>query len=113
MRAQGLPLDAMGLDFYHLAEHVHQARRLVFGEADASGQEWAGEVLHALKHEGYDAVWERLLPWRAALRSRAKRQAADGLLHYVAERREMIRYPEFLAMLCLSRIWKNAPFGLA
>jgi len=97
MKAQGLPLDAMGLDFYHLAQHVHQARRLVFGEADATGQEWVGEVLHAFKHEGYDAVWERLVPWRAVLRSRTKRQAADGLLHYVAERREMIRYPEFLA----------------
>ena len=51
--AQSLPLDAVGLDFYHLAEHVHQTRRVAFGEDDAAGQEWAGELLHAYKHDGY------------------------------------------------------------
>jgi hypothetical protein len=34
-------------------------------------------------------------PWRAALRGKVKRKAADRLLHFVSERREMIRYPEF------------------
>ena len=36
--------------------------------------------------------------WRAALRCPARRQAADPAalgLHYVAERRDMIRYPDF------------------
>ena len=56
------------------------------------------ELLHAFKHDGYDAAWERLVQWRAKLsRSGKKRQAADRLLHYVSERREMIRYPSFLA----------------
>ncbi|MCI0464469.1 MAG: hypothetical protein L0Z62_46650 [Gemmataceae bacterium] len=31
------------------------------------------------------------------MRSPKKREAADGLLHYVAKRQEMIRYPEFQA----------------
>src|SRR5262245_5139987 len=31
------------------------------------------------------------------LRSSTKRQAADALLNYVAERREMIKYPELVA----------------
>jgi hypothetical protein len=56
---------------------------------------WAGELLHALKHDGYDAAWQRCVAWRAGLRGRAKRKAADRLLNYVSERREMIRYPEF------------------
>src|SRR5262249_34653540 len=29
---QSLPLDAIGLDFYHFAENVHKARRAVYGE---------------------------------------------------------------------------------
>jgi hypothetical protein len=95
VQVQAVPLDALGLDFYHLAEHVHQARRLVFGEENDAGRAWAGEVLHRFKHEGYDGVWEALMTWRGALR-RSKRQAADALLHYVAERRDMIRYPEFV-----------------
>jgi hypothetical protein len=91
-----LGLDALGLDFYHLAEQVHKARRVVFGEAEESGTSWAGELLHQFKHEGYDAAWETLVTWRSGLRG-GKRTAADALLHYVSERREMIRYPEFVA----------------
>ncbi|GIW85524.1 MAG: hypothetical protein KatS3mg107_1184 [Gemmataceae bacterium] len=93
---QNLPLDALGLDFYHLAEHVHAARRAVFGEEDEDGQRWASELLHTFKHDGYEAAWAKLLDWRGTLRG-AKRQAADALLGYVGERREMIRYPEFVA----------------
>src|SRR5207248_2926807 len=29
---QSLPLDDVGLDFYHLADNVHKARRVVYGE---------------------------------------------------------------------------------
>ena len=87
---QNLPLDALGLDFDHLAENVHKARRVVYGEADVAGMLWAGEVLHAFQHDGYDATWEKLVTWRGP-----KRVAADGLLNCVSERREMILYPEF------------------
>jgi hypothetical protein len=93
---QNLPVDALGLDFYHLAENVHKARRVVYGEEAEAGRAWAGDLLHAFRHEGYDAAWERLVPWRGKLRGR-KRAAADALMHYVSERREMIRYPEFEA----------------
>jgi len=89
-------LDGLGLDFYHLSENVHRARRGVFGDESGEGNAWADEVLHGFKHDGYTAVWERLLQWRAQLgRSPKKRKAADRLLHYVSERQEMIRYPEF------------------
>ena len=91
-------LDGLGLDFYHLAENVHRARRVVFGEESAEGKVWVDELLHAFKHDGYAAAWERLVQWRAKLgRSAIKRKAADRLLNYVTERREMIRYPSFLA----------------
>lgn len=91
---QSLPLDALGLDFYHLSEHVHEARRAIHGEDDEAGRRWAEELLHRFKHDGYEAVWPQLLEWRGGLR-KAQRAAADALLGYVAERREMIRYPEF------------------
>jgi hypothetical protein len=93
---QSLPMDAIGLDFYHLAENVHKGRRAVFGDEAADGMSWVGDVLHVVKHEGYDAFWERLVRWRTTCRGR-KRQAADRLLHYVAARREMIAYPAFTA----------------
>jgi hypothetical protein len=90
---QSLPLDALGLDFYHLSENVHKARREIYGEDDEAAKEWAGDLLHVFKHDGYESAWSRLLEWRLALKR--GRAAADRLLNYVSERREMIRYPEF------------------
>jgi len=92
---QSLPLDDLGLDFYHLGENVHKARREIYGEEDETGKRWAGELLHVFKHDGYEAAWEQLLEWRVELpRGRA---AADRLVNYVSERREMIKYPAFRA----------------
>jgi ribosome-associated translation inhibitor RaiA len=90
-------LHAIGLDFYHLGENVHRARRSVFGEESPEGKTWADELMHVFKHEGYDAAWDRLASWRAGLGRSRKRKAADRLLNYVSDRREMIRYPEFRA----------------
>jgi hypothetical protein len=94
---QPLPLSGLGLDFYHLSENVARCRRIVFGEQDPPGLAWAGDLMHSFKHHGYQAAWEKLISWRAELRSPRKRKAADRLLNYVSERRAMINYPEFLA----------------
>lgn len=95
-------LDGLGLDFYHLGENVHRARRVVFGEEAAEGKAWADDLMHTFKHEGYTVAWERLVQWRADLpRSPKKRQAADRLLNFVSQRQEMIQYPEFR-----SRAWQ-------
>ena len=90
-----LPLDGLGLDFFHLAENVHKSRRIVFGDSD-EGRQWTENILHTLKHEGYQPAWEQLLNWRRPLRSPAKKAEADRLINYVMERREMINYPEFV-----------------
>lgn len=92
-----LPMTATGLDFYHLGENVHKARRSLFGEEDAAGTKLAGDLLHTAKHQGYEPFWEKLLEMRKQCRGICKRKAADGLLHYVSERRAMIQYPLFLA----------------
>jgi hypothetical protein len=91
-----LSMTATGLDFYHLGENVHKGRRITFGEEDADGKTWAGQTLHVAKHEGYTPLWERLLEWRKGTRG-LKRQEADRLINYVVDRRDMIRYPEFIA----------------
>jgi len=91
-------LDGLGLDFYHLSENVHRARRAVFGDDAPDGRTWADELmLHLFKHEGYVAAWEQLVQWRAKLARTRNRKAADWLLKYVATRQEMIRYPAFRA----------------
>ena len=95
IQRQSLPLDDLGLDFYHLSENVHKARREIYGEDDEAGKQWAGQLLHVFKHDGYEAAWKQLLEWRVALKR--GRPAADRLVNYVSERREMIRYPEFQA----------------
>jgi hypothetical protein len=91
-----LDMTATGLDFYHLGGNVHQGRRITFGEEDKTGEAWAGQMLHTVKHEGYEPFWEGLIEWRKGKRG-IKRREADRLIHYVSDRREMIRYPEFIA----------------
>jgi hypothetical protein len=88
-------LDGLGLDFYHLSQNVHRARRAVFGEASDEGQAWAEQLMHTFKHQGYARAWQRLIEWRAGLPRSQRRAAADRLLNYVSQRKEMIRYPEF------------------
>jgi hypothetical protein len=98
LRGQSLPLDAIGLDYYHFAENVHKARRAVYGEeegADGPGKAWAAGLLHLAKEADYvrleEAIWEWAFRWRGA-----KRKAAVALSDYVSEREEMVRYKEFL-----------------
>jgi hypothetical protein len=94
-------LTALVLDFYHLSEHVNAGRRATFGEGSDEGGRWAGEALHAAKHDGCGPFWEKLLAWRTAQRGKVKRKEADGLLHYVSEHRSMICYDQ-----CLARGWR-------
>ena len=97
VRRRCMPMTAVGLDFYHLAENVHRSSRLTFGEGDAPGRDWAARTLHAAKHRGYAALSAELSDWRGRWRAAAKRKEADRLTHYVRDRREMIDYPRFLA----------------
>ncbi len=93
-RLERLRLTALGLDFYHLSGHVHEGRRATFGEKSAAGDTWAGDLLHTVRHGGYEPFWEKLADWRGEQRG-GKRKAADALLNYVGQRQEMIAYDEF------------------
>ena len=94
-RPKQLPLNGLGLDFYHLSENVHRCRRRVFGDKDATGHKWATDLLHTLKHDGYEAAHAKLFEWRQGLENPTKKESADRLLNYITDRREMINYPEF------------------
>jgi hypothetical protein len=94
--AEGKASAAVCLDFFHLAENVHRARRVCFGEDDPVGCRWASDLLHLAKHEGYEPLLEQLLCWRGTLRAAGKRHAAQLLINYITDRREMICYPQFI-----------------
>jgi hypothetical protein len=83
-----LPLEWVLLDFYHNSEHVAEAAR-----DSAASKAWLDQTLHVLRHEGYEPFFQRLLDWRTPLRG-SKRKAVDGLIQYVAARRDMIRYEQ-------------------
>jgi hypothetical protein len=86
-----LPLELILLDFYHASEHVGDAASATVGTESPAAKQWLAQVLHTLRHEGYDAFFQQLLEWRAPLRG-SKREAVDGLIKYIAAREEMIRY---------------------
>ena len=85
------------LDYYHASQHVHQARRAVFGESDAHGQAWVDQVLGQLSGGPFAGLWQTLLDTRSKLRSPAKRKALDDLMRYLSQRQEKVNYPVFRA----------------
>ena len=94
IEGQSLPMDVIELDFYHLADNVHKARRVVYGE-ESAGQGGASGVLHTAKHGGYEAVQrDGLLAWKQGLRGAKKRKAAEVLIGYVTERWDMVASPQ-------------------
>jgi hypothetical protein len=87
----GLPLDAVTLDFRHLAEKVNEASRKTLGDGTEAGKEWSDRVLHTARHEGYAPFFAELVEWRGEQRG-GKRKVADGLLNYAAKRDDMMAY---------------------
>ena len=94
---EGLTLTAVGLDFFHLSEHVHGDYLECGVPEPADGNPaWVSDVLSTVKHQGYVAFWDKLVVRRNGLKG-SRRKKADKLLHYVAQREEMIAYDKFIA----------------
>jgi len=85
-------LTSLCLDFWHLGQNVNQGKRITFGENDATGARWAADLMHRVRHEGYEPFWDRLVQWRGKQRSPAKRKEANRLLNYASTRQDMIVY---------------------
>lgn len=87
-------VDRIGLDYFHLKDYAQKTRREVFGEGTDAGQAWLTRWMGMLLESGFEAAWQDLLEWSRPLRG-AKKAAAARLLHYMAERRDIICYKEF------------------
>lgn len=88
---EGLGLQQVVLDFYHLSEHVGQAGTATLGSQTPACAQWVEQALHTVRHAGYEPFFQALLDWRSPRRG-AGRKAADALLSYVVPRQEMICY---------------------
>jgi hypothetical protein len=91
-------LQAIILDFYHLSQHVHEAMREVFGEGTPQARQGAGQLLDAIRYQGFaafDAQMQSCLSDHAA-----DARACDALTklrQYVSQRQDMVNYPHFQA----------------
>jgi len=86
------------LDFYHAAEHVHQTRRIVFGEENEEGKQWAGTLIQGMLSRPFEAWWETLVTTRGRVRAASKRKSLDGLMQYLLKRREKLDYARFRSL---------------
>lgn len=89
-------LSAVLLDFYHLAQHVHEAARSCLGETDAAGA-WVAEQLRQVKAGGAEALLAGIDALAKQMRAPRKKKALRNLRQYVHRRREMLDYPTALA----------------
>lgn len=85
------------LDFYHAAEHVHKARRDIWGDTSPEGKQWASQLIGGMYEEEFAHWSQTLIETRAGLRGPAKRRAMDALIGYLFSRKEKIAYARFRA----------------
>jgi hypothetical protein len=97
MQARLPMLDAMILDFFHLAEHVAKTGTLCFGEGNERAAQWTKTMLAAAKEEGAAGLLLGIAELCRTTRSPSKKKALKGLQEYVAKRAEMVDYPTFAA----------------
>ncbi len=83
------------LDFYHATEHVHKARRDIWGEHSPEGEKWAKDLIGRMYEEDFKLWSQALIATRAGLRGPAKRKAIDALIGYLFSRKEKIEYGQF------------------
>lgn len=91
-----LCLQAILLDFYHLAEHVHATARCCLGGGE-SARSWAHQRLGEAKRSDVTALLEAARTLQKKVRSPAKKRSLGGLTQYIGERREMLDYGRALA----------------
>ncbi len=91
-----LCVQAILLDFYHLAEHVHATARCCMGEG-AAARAWAHERLAEAKRSDVAGILAAVAALERRVRSPAKKKSLHGLRNYIDERRDMLDYGHALA----------------
>ena len=90
-----LCLQAILLDIYHLAEHVHATARLCLGEGETARQ-WAHDRMAEAKRSDVAAMLAAIAAMEKKVRSSARKTSLSGLRNYIEERREMLNYARAL-----------------
>ena len=89
-------VEAVILDFYHAAEHIHEWARGVSPDDPPAAEELAGHWCHRLKHEGGVAVLAALRELDVGRRP-AARAAHRDLLGYLGGQVHRTDYPAYRA----------------
>ena len=84
------------LDFYHAAEHIHDAAKEIFGEGKKA-KTWAKKYVKLLKRGRVDYLLYKLKSSRSRIAQRGftAATALDSLLGYLEPRRDQLRYMTF------------------
>jgi hypothetical protein len=90
-------LKAHILDYYHFRDHVVGASQVVYGQGTAESQQWRKEICGVMLEQGPEAVLSRIGELRKTVRSASKRQALEHLRKFITKRKDMLRYPQFVA----------------
>jgi len=83
-----LPGAVQILDWYHLSEHVHNAKRILFREKD-----WADRILENILEQKIDVAIEFIE--RTPAKNQAERDALDGLVRYINTNRSRMVYKTY------------------
>jgi hypothetical protein len=90
-----LCLQAILLDFYHLAEHVHATAGCCLGETQAA-RSWAHDRLAEAKRSDVTGMLAAIQALQKRTRSPTRKQSLRRLRQYIDERREMLDYGKAL-----------------
>jgi hypothetical protein len=83
------------LDWYHLAEHVHKAANIVYGDATEEATQWSKQLKDELSQGRGPAALELVQAQLAKARSLAKRDALQELHTYLENNLNRIDYPRY------------------
>lgn len=78
------------LDWYHLSEHVHETKRLVFEGREKSGQRWAERILGHLWNERVDQALRSIRRTRTV--TKPHQEALGDLCRYIDVNRRRMGY---------------------
>lgn len=81
------------LDFYHAGERVHAFSKALWQDQPTLSERYAGERLHALKHQGPQALLASLGAWSQAATDAQVRQVAAEQHGFFSRRTELLDYP--------------------
>jgi hypothetical protein len=89
-------VDAVILDFYHVAEHLGDLARALYPGDESARKEWLDPLCHRLKHEGGQVVLDELRGLPTAGRE-AVRKVHGEVLGYFENHVHRMDYPAYRA----------------